>query len=72
MNWLNRLFRRGVAAGQSADEEGVAVYDVDRQEIIWISANDLPPGHIQAQMEGLDHHVWIDPTRLAPGRSPSL
>lgn len=67
MNWLNKILKGRANADHRSKDERVAIYNFDRQEVLWIAARDLPAGLLQAQMEGLDHPVWVDPARLGQG-----
>ena len=68
MKWRDRIFGSREDADQRPDEERVAVYDFDHQEILWVSMDDLPARFLQVQMEGVDHPVWVDPERLRQGQ----
>jgi hypothetical protein len=68
MEWRHRIFGSRGDADQRTDKERVAVYDFDHQEILWVSVGDLPAGFLQAQMEGVEHLVWVDPERLRQGQ----
>ena len=46
----------------------MAVYDFDRCEILWVNVHELPAGLLHAQMEGIDHPVWVDPAKLGQGQ----
>ena len=67
MKWLKNILKwRGDADRRSRDGQ-VAIYDFDRQEVIWVAGRDLPAGLLHVQMEGLDHPVWVDPGRINQG-----
>ncbi len=45
----------------------VRFYDVDNQRVVLIPASELVPGVVQAQVQGIDGLLWIDPSKLQQG-----
>ena len=60
-DWL----RRRLSGGRPA--ETVPFFDVGSGRVVRIPASELRPGTVQAQVEGIDGLVWVDPNKLHQG-----
>jgi hypothetical protein len=63
MKWLANLFKRD----NEKSEDVVSVYDPTTKTVSQMSASQLTPNMVQAQVEGLDGVHWIDVGELKMG-----
>jgi len=61
-NWLKRCF-----GSSGSSTKRVPFYDVESGRVVQIPASELPPGVVQARIEGVEGLVWLLPDQLKQG-----